>query len=378
MKTLCTLALSSVIAATAYCQETVVHSDNFDGFASATLTNQSGWSTDLPTGGTFTVSSTAALGTGKGVLYNTALVSAGTGYAWKDISQILSSQTYVTSFWMKFNPLQTNTSRAGLQSYVVDETSTLTIDQEAYLYADGRLEMWVQTGVAGGYAFVTDTNAPAGVWHRVEMVLDYSKKKSTWSVNGVVIGQQSDIGTGQVTLSDMDLAVSSFGDNVVNFDDYKVTRYDTGQQWVTGRVLPSEYMGTPFANATMTFVPVAGGNPVVQTVALDSDGYFKTQAPTQGTFDVFAKIDGYLSKKLGQVTGDAYSRLSVASLLGGDIDNDDMVTVFDYVILSDAFDTSVGDAGYLPAADLDGDGSVTVFDYLILSNNFDLFGDLQS
>lgn len=63
------------------------------------------------------------------------------------------------------------------------------------------------------------------------------------------------------------------------------------------------------------------------------------------------------------------------NLVNGDIDGDNAVTVFDYDLLSAAFDTAPGESGYLDSADLDGDGSVTVFDYDILSRNFDQVGD---
>jgi|GEM_PF-2314863 len=72
------------------------------------------------------------------------------------------------------------------------------------------------------------------------------------------------------------------------------------------------------------------------------------------------------------------------TLINGDIDGDNSVTVFDYDKLSSYFDKSSADSdwntpdgdGIRPsAADLDGDGAVTVFDYDILSRNFDANGD---
>ena len=49
--------------------------------------------------------------------------------------------------------------------------------------------------------------------------------------------------------------------------------------------------------------------------------------------------------------------------------------MFDYALLSDAFDTYPGHPAWNPMADLDGDESVTVFDYAVLSDNFDKQGD---
>lgn len=63
------------------------------------------------------------------------------------------------------------------------------------------------------------------------------------------------------------------------------------------------------------------------------------------------------------------------SLKNGDCDSSNAITTDDYLILSDAFDTFVGDPGYDPRADLDGDDTVTTDDYLILNANFDEFGE---
>ncbi|MBS1706063.1 MAG: PQQ-dependent sugar dehydrogenase [Armatimonadetes bacterium] len=62
-------------------------------------------------------------------------------------------------------------------------------------------------------------------------------------------------------------------------------------------------------------------------------------------------------------------------LLPGDVDGDGMVTIFDYLELSNAFDTNSAEENFDFYADLDGDGAVTIFDYLLLSNNFDLSDD---
>jgi len=62
-------------------------------------------------------------------------------------------------------------------------------------------------------------------------------------------------------------------------------------------------------------------------------------------------------------------------LCNGDCDDDNAVTVFDYAILSDAFDSSPSDPWWDARADLDGDLTVSVFDYAVLSDSFDLTGD---
>lgn len=62
-------------------------------------------------------------------------------------------------------------------------------------------------------------------------------------------------------------------------------------------------------------------------------------------------------------------------LRNGDCDGDNVVSVFDYILLSDAFDSVPGDVLWQMRADLDGDRAVSIFDYILLSSRFDEFGD---
>lgn len=71
------------------------------------------------------------------------------------------------------------------------------------------------------------------------------------------------------------------------------------------------------------------------------------------------------------------------TLKNGDIDNDNSVTIFDYIELSLAFGKTRDDAdfytpgpsGFAPfQSDIDRDFEVTIFDYIILSGNFDELG----
>ncbi len=113
-----------------------------------------------------------------------------------------------------------------------------------------------------------------------------------------------------------------------------------------------------------------------------SFGYTINAAVAPGTYDLYIIGKPFLGKL---IPGVATSSTGInVTLLDGDVDGDNSVTVFDYGVLSDYFDktnadsdwTTVGANGSAPAdADLDGDGAVTVFDYGILSDDFDLSGD---
>ncbi|MBS1706908.1 MAG: dockerin type I repeat-containing protein [Armatimonadetes bacterium] len=125
-------------------------------------------------------------------------------------------------------------------------------------------------------------------------------------------------------------------------------------------------------------IEVHNGTSVVQTVNTwqrpDGTVAFKPSVAA-GTYKIRVKGATHLAKIINNVnitnTGD---KLAAQSLVNGDCDGDNSITIFDYVDLSNSFDLSVGDTNYNAAADLDRDGTVTIFDYLILSNNFDKFG----
>lgn len=59
----------------------------------------------------------------------------------------------------------------------------------------------------------------------------------------------------------------------------------------------------------------------------------------------------------------------------GDVDDDDEVSIFDYILLSGAFGATVGESSYLREADFDRDGEINIFDYQQLSDNFGAEGD---
>lgn len=63
------------------------------------------------------------------------------------------------------------------------------------------------------------------------------------------------------------------------------------------------------------------------------------------------------------------------TLINGDCNGDNEVSVGDYAVISSAFGSSEGEPGWDPQADLNGDGSVDIGDLAILSTNFGLSGD---
>lgn len=105
------------------------------------------------------------------------------------------------------------------------------------------------------------------------------------------------------------------------------------------------------------------------------DGSFAFRAPVDGVYDVFVRSHNSLWACARSIdfSGDLVSGLRFDLVLG-DIDGDNAVSIYDYNLLTQAFDTVPSQAAWDARCDLDGDGVVSVFDYSILSSRFDQQG----
>gem|GEM_PF-3130960 len=149
-------------------------------------------------------------------------------------------------------------------------------------------------------------------------------------------------------------------------------------------VVPVDASGTPLTGSldkTFTIpVRVSDGKVTVPSLVLND----ALGDPLTTKFKLTMKLRGMLRKTTGIWDTTAGAFTFDWDIKGGDIDNDNSVTVFDYDKLSTYFDKNSADSdwdtadgdGIAPVdADIDGDGAVTVFDYDVLSRNFDLVGD---
>lgn len=107
-------------------------------------------------------------------------------------------------------------------------------------------------------------------------------------------------------------------------------------------------------------------------VKLQPDGSYESVA-TGGAVGVRAKAIHWLSSVTTCLPALNPANVDL-TLRNGDCDNDNVVSIFDYIEISNAFDSVVGDALYSVGADLDGDGAVSIFDYIIMSEHFDQMG----
>jgi hypothetical protein len=133
------------------------------------------------------------------------------------------------------------------------------------------------------------------------------------------------------------------------------------------------------ADPTDTSVTIEIRNPGSTTplethiVLLDGNLYaFGTTL--EGTYDLAAKASHWLRHTRSSIAirGDVTVNFS---LINGDVDGDNEVTLFDFGELVAAFGSLPGDSNWNTNADLDGDEEVTLFDFGILVRNFGLIGD---
>jgi len=111
-----------------------------------------------------------------------------------------------------------------------------------------------------------------------------------------------------------------------------------------------------------------------------SNGAFSVDGIPAGTYDIEVKHSQSLSRRVSGVTftaGVATSR-SFGTLLTGDINNDNAITLPDFSLLSASFGRAQGQAGYDSRADLNGDNLVTLPDFSLLSSNFGTAGPVAA
>ncbi len=161
--------------------------------------------------------------------------------------------------------------------------------------------------------------------------------------------------------------------------EYDIYRHETkpfGTK-IRGRIVLTDFFGTP-PTANFELTPVGGGPQIaVNNVALASNGDYEFTTAGEGSFNLTAKASTFLRKRFASslvLNGTLRSGVNF-TLINGDCDGDNAITIFDYIELSNAFGSKPGEPTWNQAADLDGDGEVTIFDYIILSGNFDREGD---
>lgn len=95
-----------------------------------------------------------------------------------------------------------------------------------------------------------------------------------------------------------------------------------------------------------------------------------------GNYDIYAKIDGHLSKSyLNETISVDANTLSLGSFIAGDLNNDNGINISDISILVVSFGSSDGDENFNFLADMNCDGNVNIVDFSIAAIGFGMTGE---
>jgi hypothetical protein len=155
------------------------------------------------------------------------------------------------------------------------------------------------------------------------------------------------------------------GPSVQGIDDRKVAGVITLQACTS-------MAGTPL---DLEFRPVDSA-PFTRHIALAADGSFSLNGVPAKKYAVAIKGSKWLQKVVSNVdaTNGDVTNLA-ATLLPGDINNDNKVDIVDLGLMADSFGKSQGQAGYNANADLNCDNAVNIVDLGILADDFGKNGD---
>ncbi len=118
------------------------------------------------------------------------------------------------------------------------------------------------------------------------------------------------------------------------------------------------------------------GSGTTFTTTTDQSGNFSINA-APGLYNIRIKGANTLSTLLREITlQNGPNTLQVGTLLAGDSNTDDYVTAVDFSILSAAYGTCEGTAGYNDRADFNGDRCVSAIDFSLLASNYGKGGEL--
>lgn len=372
-----TTALLGCITGSALAQTTLYNIDFSSPYTVGALDGQQGFITDEIVPDIFEIEANGR--NGQGVIYDMSTDTAGTAWAWQDVTEVMpANAVYVGTVWCK---LDTDTlhptffSGAGLDVYGGTDAVGGGFARIATLQirADNAIRMYSST-------IATSVNTAAvDQWHRLDLVVDKGANKCYGLVDGIDTGITV-IGIAASYLYDFDMVGVASGYNPAHFDDYSLTRIEGSTRVVQGRVTLGDFpVGPEGQTIYVDFLDTNDTVIATATGTADADGYFRAVgAPASaGSYRAAVRATHWLRKTAAAsvAVGSPFVAVPPVSLINGDVDGDNVVSVFDYIGLSDAFDADSSSSNWNPNADLDGDGVVSVFDYIILSDNFDKAGD---
>lgn len=316
------------------------------------------------------------------VAINTA--SIGTTRAWRS----LAAASYNAGSWIIVasvdayvapDPLGRPLSYAGLDAYQArpfDRIGAIRFRPNSGT-SIGRVEMLVNNQM-----FIWPVAIPEQpAWYHMVLLINLDTGQFAGNFDGFDVFVQAPLLIGpswvpeQSRLWNVDLYTAATGYNWVYYDNFRLEAVPAGT--IRGQVTLGDWdrplAGIPIvAEIREGFVT----RQVTQTT-LDEDGYFYVSTPLRGQYELFVKGPHWLNRRGERPVRitDFGAHYMKYHLVNGDCNDDNVIDIGDFGMLSFAFGSDRGDPNFLDGADLNGDDSVDVGDFSILSQNFDREGD---
>ena len=118
-------------------------------------------------------------------------------------------------------------------------------------------------------------------------------------------------------------------------------------------------------------------NPVASyTPTADATGSMTISDITPGTYQVAVKRAGFLQRVQTITLNEGANSATIAELLAGDVNGDNLVSIADFSLLGGVFNTTnVNPVAPTNFADFNGDGTVGIADFSLLGGNFNVGGE---
>jgi hypothetical protein len=127
---------------------------------------------------------------------------------------------------------------------------------------------------------------------------------------------------------------------------------------------------------TVKFYELGTSNLLLSTTAnVDAAGNFTVADLTPGAYSIAVKTATTLQVMQDATLNSGANPVNFGQLLSGDANNDNIVDLVDFSLLSTGFFILPGEPGYDLTADFNNDGIVDLVDFSILSTNFGQSGD---
>lgn len=236
---------------------------------------------------------------------------------------------------------------------------------------------------------VVDAQAPTAVCQDLTIQLD-GNNMATIAAQQLDGGSTDDCGIQSFSASQTSFTDSNIGGNVIT-----LTVQDVGNN-----------TADCMANVTVTPAPTAltislvlegrmgniNGTYTIQLYDATGTTLIQTFTPTvsspdtditltnltPGTYRIGVKEAKFLQRVTDLTLATGNNSLNVGTLLAGDTNNDNFVTILDFSLLASTFNLASTDNGYDARADFNGDNQVSATDFSLLAVNFNTAGETIS